>query len=83
MGKTRAADWITHQDQMLDRIIAFIDIVVPGERLVVAGSSFVLLDRAGHALSVEQKMLFRALVSEWLDRVEEYAHIVYNLKLQS
>ena len=217
MGKTRAADWITHQDQMLDLIIAFVDTVVPGERLVVAGSSyggylarglvhhrgsqidgllldvplietdaakrhlpqplvvcedptflatltpdeqdlrefivaqsmdlltefrqfvgpaieiadhvflqrleqqfafsfdvdtlptpfpapalfltgrhdnwcgyreayrlldnyprasFVVLDRAGHALSVEQKTLFRALVNEWLDRVEEYAHIV-------
>jgi pimeloyl-ACP methyl ester carboxylesterase len=39
-------------------------------------ASFVVLDRAGHALSVEQKTLFRALVNEWLDRVEEYAHIV-------
>lgn len=35
-------------------------------------ASFVTLDRAGHALSIEQKSLFRALVSEWLDRVEEY-----------
>jgi hypothetical protein len=35
-------------------------------------ASFVVLDRAGHALSVEQKTLFRALVHEWLDRVEEY-----------
>lgn len=216
MGKTRAADWITHQDQMLDLIMAFVDTVVPGERLVVAGSSyggylarglvhhrgsqidgllldvplietdaakrqlpqpltvcqdpsflaalapdeqdmkefivaqsmdllaefrqcigpaieiadhaflqrleqqfafsfdvdtlptpfpapalfltgrhdnwcgyrdayrlldnyprasFVVLDRAGHALSIEQKALFRALVNEWLDRVEEYTHI--------
>ena len=32
-----------------------------------------VLDRAGHALAGEQKTLFRALVSEWLDRVEEYA----------
>jgi pimeloyl-ACP methyl ester carboxylesterase len=216
MGKTRAADWITHQDQMLELVIAFVDAVVPGERFVVAGSSyggylarglvhqcgsqidgllidvpliepeaakrhlpqplvvcedpaflaalapdeqdmrdfivaqsldlltefrqfvgpaiaiadhaflqrleqqpvfsfdvdtlptpfpapalflagrqdnwcgyqdayrlldnyprasFVVLDRAGHALSVEQKTLFRALVNEWLDRVEEYARI--------
>jgi hypothetical protein len=27
----------------------------------------------GHALGVEQEGLFTALVSEWLDRVEEYA----------
>jgi len=37
-------------------------------------ASFAVLDRAGHALGGEQKMLFRALVNEWLDRVEEYAH---------
>jgi pimeloyl-ACP methyl ester carboxylesterase len=36
-------------------------------------ASFAILDRAGHGLAVEQKALFRALVSEWLDRVEEYA----------
>lgn len=36
-------------------------------------ASFVVLDRAGHALAVEQKSVFRALVDEWLDRVEEYA----------
>ncbi len=35
--------------------------------------TLVVLDRAGHALAVEQKPLFNALVSEWLDRVEEYA----------
>ena len=35
--------------------------------------SFAVLDRAGHGLSFEQNALFRALVSEWLDRVEEYA----------
>lgn len=33
--------------------------------------TFVVLDRAGHGLEVEQESLFRALVSEWLDRVEE------------
>jgi len=32
-----------------------------------------ILDRAGHGLVVEQQTLFRALVSEWLDRVDEYA----------
>lgn len=36
-------------------------------------ATFAVLDRAGHGLSAEQKMLFRALVGEWLDRVEEYA----------
>lgn len=35
-------------------------------------ASFAVLDRAGHALAVEQKTLFRALANEWLDRVEEY-----------
>jgi pimeloyl-ACP methyl ester carboxylesterase len=40
MGKTRAADWITHQDQILDLVIDFIDKVLPGERLVVAGASY-------------------------------------------
>jgi pimeloyl-ACP methyl ester carboxylesterase len=35
--------------------------------------TFVVLDRAGHGLAVEQRWLFNALVSEWLDRVEEYA----------
>lgn len=34
-------------------------------------ASFVVLDRAGHALGLEQKGLFRALAAEWLDRVEE------------
>jgi len=33
--------------------------------------TFVVLDRAGHALGIEQEALFRTLVSEWLDRVEE------------
>jgi pimeloyl-ACP methyl ester carboxylesterase len=35
-------------------------------------ATFVVLDRAGHALGVEQEGLFHALVNEWLDRVEEY-----------
>ncbi len=35
--------------------------------------TFVALDRAGHGLSVEQRDLFNALVSEWLDRVEEFS----------
>lgn len=35
-------------------------------------ASFVVLDKAGHSLQVEQSQLFMALVSEWLDRIEEY-----------
>lgn len=34
--------------------------------------TFVALDRAGHLLEIEQEDLFQALVSEWLDRVEEH-----------
>jgi pimeloyl-ACP methyl ester carboxylesterase len=37
--------------------------------------TFVVLDRAGHGLMVEQRGMFNALVNEWLDRVEEYAGI--------
>jgi pimeloyl-ACP methyl ester carboxylesterase len=40
-------------------------------------ASFAVLDSAGHALAVEQKTLFRALVNEWLDRVEEYIHTTH------
>ena len=36
-------------------------------------ATFAVLDRAGHLLALEQPSLFRTLVSEWLDRVEEYA----------
>jgi pimeloyl-ACP methyl ester carboxylesterase len=36
-------------------------------------ATFAVIDRAGHLLAVDQQRLFRALVSEWLDRVEEYA----------
>lgn len=36
-------------------------------------ATYVVLDGAGHALEDEQPALFRALASEWLDRVEEYA----------
>lgn len=34
-------------------------------------ATFVVLDRAGHRLQIEQEVLFNALVKEWLDRVEE------------
>ena len=33
--------------------------------------TFAVLGRAGHALGVEQEGLFQALMTEWLDRVEE------------
>ena len=34
--------------------------------------TFAVLDRAGHMLNYEQRPLAQALMSEWLDRVEEY-----------
>ena len=34
--------------------------------------TFAVLDRAGHYLTLEQQNLMHGLVSEWLDRVEEY-----------
>jgi pimeloyl-ACP methyl ester carboxylesterase len=36
-------------------------------------ATLAVLDRAGHALAGEQRPLFRALVNDWLDRVEEHA----------
>lgn len=35
-------------------------------------ATFGVLDRAGHALPHEQPELLRALVPEWLDRVDEH-----------
>jgi pimeloyl-ACP methyl ester carboxylesterase len=35
-------------------------------------ATYVVLDGAGHAVAYEHKLLHRALVSEWLDRVEDY-----------
>jgi pimeloyl-ACP methyl ester carboxylesterase len=35
--------------------------------------SFVILDKAGHNLQIEQDILFQALVKEWLERVQAYA----------
>ncbi len=34
-------------------------------------ATLAVLDRAGHALGIEQEVLFQALINEWLDRVEE------------
>ena len=38
--------------------------------------TFAVLDRSGHLLEIEQEDLFRSLVSDWLNRVEEYAGAV-------
>ncbi len=38
--------------------------------------TFVVLDRSGHFLPFEQEGLFVAVVSEWLDRVEEYMGVL-------
>ena len=34
-------------------------------------ATFAVLDRADHGLPIDQDALFRALVNDWLDRVEE------------
>lgn len=34
-------------------------------------ATFAVLDRAGHALGVEQEGVFQALLNEWLECVEE------------
>jgi pimeloyl-ACP methyl ester carboxylesterase len=34
-------------------------------------ATLAVLDRAGHALGIEQESLFHALINEWVDRVEE------------
>ena len=34
-------------------------------------ATYTVLDRAGHSLQMEQRALFEALTTEWLDRVEE------------
>jgi len=38
-------------------------------------ATFAVLDRAGHNLQIEQATLFSVLMSEWLDRVEEYIRL--------
>ena len=40
MGKTKSADWIIHQDHILDIVLEFIDTIAPGERIVVVGTSY-------------------------------------------
>ncbi len=39
-GETPGADWITSTDQVLEVVEDFIDQVIPGERFVVAGTSY-------------------------------------------
>lgn len=38
-------------------------------------ATFAVLDRAGHFVGFEQDALCRALIGEWLDRVEEYSAV--------
>jgi pimeloyl-ACP methyl ester carboxylesterase len=38
-------------------------------------ATFAVLDRAGHAVWVEQEDLVTALIREWLDRVEEWCRL--------
>jgi pimeloyl-ACP methyl ester carboxylesterase len=38
-------------------------------------ATFAVLDRAGHAVWVEQEDLVMALIREWLDRVEEWCRL--------
>jgi pimeloyl-ACP methyl ester carboxylesterase len=38
-------------------------------------ATFAVLDRAGHALWIEQEELVTALTREWLDRVEEWSRV--------
>jgi pimeloyl-ACP methyl ester carboxylesterase len=40
MGQTKRADWIRDADAMLELLLAFIENVMPGERLLVAGESY-------------------------------------------
>jgi pimeloyl-ACP methyl ester carboxylesterase len=40
MGRTIGPDWITHQDQVLEILLAFIEKVAPSARITVAGVSY-------------------------------------------
>ncbi|MEJ2290401.1 MAG: alpha/beta hydrolase [Deinococcales bacterium] len=53
-----------------DSLVGYLDAWTILERLPRA--TFAVLDRAGHALGIEQRSLFRSLTGEWLDRVREY-----------
>ncbi|MFW9956018.1 MAG: alpha/beta fold hydrolase [Candidatus Thorarchaeota archaeon] len=53
-----------------DHIVGYQDTWTILERYPHA--TFAVFDRAGHALQLEQEILFNALVDEWLDRVEKF-----------
>lgn len=40
MGNTKAADWLTSSDQMLDILLGFIDQVIPNQHFILAGESY-------------------------------------------
>ncbi len=40
MGRTKAMDWLTNSDTMLDIVIQFIEKVIPNERFLLAGESY-------------------------------------------
>jgi len=40
MGKSEAADWLKSSDQILDIIIKFCDMIIPGNNFIVAGESY-------------------------------------------
>ena len=45
--------------------------MLSNSRATIPRATYATLDRAGHGVYLEQDALFRALTSEWLDRVEE------------
>jgi pimeloyl-ACP methyl ester carboxylesterase len=40
MGKTKAAEWITNSDQMLDVVMDFIEALIPDQQFVLVGDSY-------------------------------------------
>ena len=54
-----------------DPVAGYVDIL--GMLETFPRATLAILDRAGHALASEQPTLFRTLVGEWLDRMEEAA----------
>ncbi len=57
MGNTKAADWLTSSDQMLDILLGFIDNVIPNQRFILAGESY-----GGH--------LSRAIIHERASQID-------------
>lgn len=45
-------------------------------------ATYVALDRSGHGVHMEQDALFKLLVNEWLDRVNEAIHNVSSMTVQ-